>query len=118
MQALRSGGCTTPDIDKAQAVYVDLYCPYITWLGQLHHRGRDGVTTSPGDDILKVSKAFHLKISWVIMCCCWWRCFQTFKLRRGMLRYLQILQCCSTTSANAQWWPLRLRKHESMSCSC
>ena len=32
VQALELRGCTTDELDAAQAVYVDLYCPYRRWL--------------------------------------------------------------------------------------
>ena len=44
----------THTLPLPQAVYVDLYCPYITWLGQVHQRGREKLTATPGDDLLKV----------------------------------------------------------------
>lgn len=47
----------THTLTLQQAVYVDLYCPYITWLGQVHQWGRPGLTATPGDDLLKVGAA-------------------------------------------------------------
>ena len=56
LQALRASNCLVADIDAAQLIYVDLYCPYITWLGIVHHADiPEELMETPGDDILKVS---------------------------------------------------------------
>ena len=57
-QELRDGGCIVDDIGAAQLVYVDLYCPYTTWLAAVHLYKNDVVGETPADDIVKV-KTLH-----------------------------------------------------------
>ena len=53
MQALRDNGCVVADMDKAQLVFVDFYCPYISWLGYVHY-STVSLEETPADDILRV----------------------------------------------------------------
>ena len=55
-QALKASGCVVDSLDKAQAVLVDDYCYYVSWLGMAHHLGPQAfqqVKETPGDWMLK-----------------------------------------------------------------
>ena len=59
LQALQESSCIVDDMDLADMdladiIYVDLYCPYITWLGTVHN-AKEGLKETPADDILKVA---------------------------------------------------------------
>ena len=57
VQALKVSDCVTEDIDAAQAVFVDDYCYYVSWLGTGHLLGNKAfmnITDTPGDHIVKV----------------------------------------------------------------
>lgn len=58
LQALQKADCLTTEIDEARLIYVDLYCPYIKWLGYVHSKYAYDVWDEdliPTKDILKVS---------------------------------------------------------------
>ena len=57
LQELHDSDCVVADNSAAQLVYVDLYCPYITWLAAVHMYGEGVNGETPTDNILKVG--FH-----------------------------------------------------------
>ena len=60
LQELHESNCVVAEISAAQLVYVDLYCPYITWLATVHMYGDEVTGETPADDILKVGLPFGI----------------------------------------------------------
>ena len=58
VQALRENGCVVADMDQAQLVFVDFYCPYISWLGYVHY-SKASLEETPAHDILLVGGHFR-----------------------------------------------------------